>query len=218
MAGRPQRDAVGGDAGRIMDPHGRRRRQPRYAGAAQRGAPPDCADSIASRPARRKLQGSLTAARRAISASRSRMTLASVLTRSITPRPRNAGVVTKPGQRPLTSMMRARSTPKPAFLESGVELGCGKLRLRELHGFHRRKSLNRFGASTAWTRSEPGVTTAGREAAGRDGAPISASHPQSHTTNFLPGVAHRARKPREPSNNLRLWWMIFARGAAAAPS
>jgi hypothetical protein len=38
MAGRPQRDAVGGDAGRIMDPHGRRRRQPRHAAAAKRGA------------------------------------------------------------------------------------------------------------------------------------------------------------------------------------
>jgi hypothetical protein len=38
MAGRPQRDAVGGDAGRIMDPHGRRRRQLRHAAAAKRGA------------------------------------------------------------------------------------------------------------------------------------------------------------------------------------
>jgi hypothetical protein len=28
LAGRPQRNAVGGDAGWIMDPHGRRRRQP----------------------------------------------------------------------------------------------------------------------------------------------------------------------------------------------
>jgi hypothetical protein len=53
-------------------------------------------------------------ARCAISASRSRMAFASVFGRSITPRPRKAGVVTKPGHRPLTSTMRAHSTPKPA--------------------------------------------------------------------------------------------------------
>jgi hypothetical protein len=39
MAGRPQRDAVGGDAGRIMDPHGWRGRQPGDAAAAKRGPP-----------------------------------------------------------------------------------------------------------------------------------------------------------------------------------
>jgi hypothetical protein len=39
LAGRPQRDAVGGDTGRIMDPHGRRRRQPEHPAAAKRGAP-----------------------------------------------------------------------------------------------------------------------------------------------------------------------------------
>jgi hypothetical protein len=38
MAGRPQRDAVGGDAGRIMDPHGRRRRQPGQVAAHQPSA------------------------------------------------------------------------------------------------------------------------------------------------------------------------------------
>jgi hypothetical protein len=69
----------------------------------------------------------LKRARRAISVSRSRMAFASVLGRSITPRPRNAGVVTKPGHRPLTSMIRARD-PEAGFLESGVELCCRKLR------------------------------------------------------------------------------------------
>jgi hypothetical protein len=44
--------------------------------------------------------------------------LASVRGQSITPRPRKAGVVTKPGHRPLISTMRARSTPKPASLRA----------------------------------------------------------------------------------------------------
>jgi hypothetical protein len=39
IAGRPQRDAVGGDAGRIMDPHGWRGHQPGDAAAAKRGPP-----------------------------------------------------------------------------------------------------------------------------------------------------------------------------------
>jgi hypothetical protein len=38
MAGRPQRDAVGSDAGRIMDPRDRCRRQPGRAGRPKRGA------------------------------------------------------------------------------------------------------------------------------------------------------------------------------------
>jgi hypothetical protein len=57
--------------------------------------------------------------------------LASVLGRS-SARPRKAGVVTKPGQRPLTSMIRACSTPKPASLRAVLNStavsccgGCG---------------------------------------------------------------------------------------------
>jgi hypothetical protein len=38
VTGRPQRNAVGGDPGRIMDPHGRRRRQSGNPAAAKRGA------------------------------------------------------------------------------------------------------------------------------------------------------------------------------------
>jgi hypothetical protein len=43
IAGRPQRDAVGGDAGRIMDPLGRRRRQSGYPAVqrVRRNAPAD---------------------------------------------------------------------------------------------------------------------------------------------------------------------------------
>jgi hypothetical protein len=72
------------------------------------------------------------AARRAISASRSRIAFAIVRGRSITPRPRNEGVVTNPGHRPLTSTMRACWTPKPASRSAALNSaavrtggGCG---------------------------------------------------------------------------------------------
>jgi hypothetical protein len=51
LAGRPQRDAVGGDAGRIMDPRGRRRRQPGHPAANQKRGVVGRRRSVGGRPA-----------------------------------------------------------------------------------------------------------------------------------------------------------------------